>query len=143
MTYWRTIRNVPGLLTCCGTHYKNDHHSWELRHDFGIDVSLFWYVGLQVTHPTWRLEGPEGSYHLQVPDTDRERFREHSAWELTRPDESAIRDVVLTIRCADTPDPTQEPSEQPTEEPTQQPSEQPTEEPTEQPTEEPTEEPTP
>jgi hypothetical protein len=41
--------------------YKNNHHSWELRHDFGIDVRLFWYVGLQVKHPTWRLEGPEGS----------------------------------------------------------------------------------
>ena len=42
-------------------------NSRELRHDFGTDVRLFWYVGLQVTHHTWRLEGPKAPIIYRFP----------------------------------------------------------------------------
>ena len=61
------------------THFQPTalhHHFWESRSDVAARATLYWYTGMQTRLATWRLEGPEGVYHLLDPTDDRERFPE-------------------------------------------------------------------
>ena len=63
----------------------------------GVNLRLHHaHVGVQLARPTWRLEGPDGSYHLQEPTADRERFPQQGLWERLGPGGGSTRDVGLT-----------------------------------------------
>ena len=132
-----------------GSSYINGEHWWEKRREVGHAVRLYWYTGILVARPRWRLEGSETSYYLQDPVLVRSEIATTAHWERISGTDPSTRAIEITITCYNTAfpseepslDPTESPSVKPTEEPTEKPTQNPSEEPTEVPTEEPTEEP--